>query len=270
MTDDMPGAGRDPLDEAASVQRGLRPWTLWLVNLGLLLSLIIWLALDPQMEPYAQDGLDLRIDSLLAPRVRDAWRSIALVSICLVAAGSWAVMIHGILRGPKSHRRLSGLLVAIGLLAGWLGLFKGASELTWRAQQVRVGRELSDLERLVEHLQDAWPEVGGRHSLLGSFTAYPPGAPQTLLLVTPWRLHHLKSSIATIERSTGELRFQLSPRNGVAYEDWIEWQREPHPPRSFTGGLGDAHQLARWKRLAKHWCLVRYEAVRPGGSVRQD
>jgi hypothetical protein len=117
---------------------------------------------------------------------------------------------------------------------------------------------VEQLEPLAERLRDQWPRGDSQLPEIGPFTAYPFGRPSVLLLMQPPSLNRESVHVSAIERSeSGALRFQLG---GSVANDWAEWHPETSRPRSFVGGLQDAHQLKAYSRLGSGWYLVRYDS----------
>ncbi len=238
-------------------------WACWLSNLASFFVLSIWVF---------SDGLFAETFRLFAAFVHSliyfesstslsdpqlATRLLALKTLSAVAAIGGIGVLLSLFFGTKGQRGVKCWLGFTALAAVWFALGTNWSELQWQGQVYRLGRQLQPFEAVASSLQRDWPAVDGHTAELGSFSAYPIGEPETLLLVAPAKLPGASAAISTVERSDqGALRFQLT---GKELGAWLEWHPSHDLPKDFVDGLSRRYELKRSTQLSNEWYLVQYK-----------
>lgn len=237
------------------------PWIalLFLANVGALLAIAAWIARDPEFERIAHWQLvELgRLPGASALPLMRSWARLgpqlwALKGLLGVGLASLLGMLYVILLGPSPSRGARSWLILLTVCSVWLALAVGWTDLAWWGKQRRVAKQLAPFEHAAKLLNDRWPGQDGEIAGLGPFTAYPIGQPTTLLMLSDTS----GPKFSAVNRDpSGVLRFALS---GADRGDWLEWHPASSLPVSFTGGLGDRHELLRSAALTGGWRLVRY------------
>ncbi len=231
------------------------------MNVALLAATVVWLLRDGR-APHTLADLWQLVESG-NPR----FKTTTIVRIAAAAgAVSFALVLIGLMAGPRRCRQLSAWLTATALTCGWCTLFVTWSELHWHAQQFRLASVLPEATTLAEELAANWPDKDGDLQGVGPFMAYPKSAPATLMLLGDSRVPGTSVQISAVERtSDGTLRLELAGRERGA---WLEWRPadsvpSSHTPGSFLGGLNTYYSLKRCAALDTDWFVVRYAAA-PG------
>jgi hypothetical protein len=229
---------------------------IWLLNFFFLAAAIAWLLNDP----YAPRVID---------RIRSGPQMVAGVELvkfpparvpifqatALTIALGLAIVAFALFLGPRNHRGVRSWLALTTLVALWLALLASWREFAWAGQRWRLGRQISQFERVAATLRNEWPKHDGEIPRLGHFTAYPRIEAKTLLVIAddtpPGR-----APIAAVEHSdAGALRFKLAGNETGA---WLEWHPPGSAPASFSGGLDTRYTLDRAGSLHDGWFLTRY------------
>lgn len=262
---------------------GIRIWILHLLSLA---AFAVWLAADPLFWPALQE---LSSGSLKASSggVR-CWGILLLLAI---AVGSflwlgWQFMWGGRLRlsrtvpplgigasevscckerrpctrlpKPGSSRSLRRLLAATTVVALWSALCVQHELVAWHGKRARFAFRIAELESIASPLRNDWPARDGDLPLIGPFMAYPFGRPSTLVLLQAPQLASQRIYVSAVERcDDGAIKLQLTGTDGG---DWAEWHPQGSHPKSFVGGLADAHHLNVASSIGDGWYLVRYES----------
>jgi hypothetical protein len=179
----------------------------------------------------------------------------------VLAIGTLTTMFCSLLVRASRFRTTRWWLLFTGVVCGWLGLLMTWPEIYWRGQQVRVRARLDAAADVVKTVTANWPASDGEIAGVGSFLAYPPAGPSTLLMLGEGESSHAALKYSAIERSVdGTIRFELAGSEAGA---WLEWRPDETRPQSFVGGLATHYVLGQNQQLAPRWYLVRYRASYP-------
>jgi hypothetical protein len=172
--------------------------------------------------------------------------------VLLGAVGSLLGSFLGLFLGADENRRVRSWLGFTALLALWLTLLVGWREIAWQGQRLRARMSLSELDAIAVALHEDWPTSDGGLHGLGSYMAYPQGAPRMLMILSPESI----PPVSSVERSEdGALRFELRADPG---DGWLEWHPDGSTPKGFVGGLDQQYGFDRSAPLGRGWYLVRY------------
>jgi hypothetical protein len=241
------------------------PWQrlLWALNVGALAVLAVWILSDADFGRtvhWQLVELGRRPGESALPLVR-AWSRYgvplaALKALFAVGLTTGFAALVLLFVGSARQRGLRSWLAVLTVCCVWLALGVGWSDLAWWGKQRRVAARLPEFERAAELLSGRWPGQDGEVTGLGPFNAYPIGRP-TMLLMLSEEGADSGTRFSAVERAddAGGMRFALA---GKERGDWLEWHPAGRGPSSFTGGLGDRHELLRAAPLGKGWHLVRY------------
>lgn len=233
------------------------------INVAALAALAAWILADADFGRtvhWLLVELGQRPGESAPPLVR-AWSRygaslLALETLLTIGLTSAIAAFVLLFVGPARQRGLRSWLALLTVCCAWLALGVGWSDLAWWSKQRRVAARLPEFERAAELLSGRWPGQDGEVSGLGPFNAYPIGRP-TMLLMLSEEGADAGARFSAVERvdDQGGLRFALA---GKERGDWLEWHPAGRGPASFTGGLGDRHDLLRSAPLEKGWYLARY------------
>ena len=239
---------------------------LWLINIGLLIALCVWIWNDREfMVPfYAKVPLNsIKTIGLqppppppeMIPMRHGRW--LAFQVLASFATVSFLGIVLGLLVGSPQHRGLRSWLLLIALAAGWLGVATGWRDIQWTNRVWTASRRVEAFEKVAAPLRKDWPREDGSSPEFGPFSAYPIGRPRMLSLLTmPAEFDKRGWGFSAIERSAeGGLRFSLTGEDSSA---WLEWHPEGEAPASFVGGRETRYELERASPVGEGWFLVRY------------
>ena len=251
----------------------LKPRILWVSQVAFLALMTIWVAWDPACELMIERlgrGFTTPVAAYRDAVAYVGWFRPAM--LMAVIAGtllslSWLLReMLGRRQGNKQLRSLLAMLALTAIVAAWCGLAINHSALAWHAKRARLAWQVDQFESIAGPLRNDWPDQDGELPLIGPFMAYPFGKPSTLLLLKAPSVPGGDGSICAIERGeSGSIKLQLGGLHG---DDWVEWHPAASKPRSFTGGLGDSHDLGSSAALGAGWYLVRYNAPNRIGESR--
>lgn len=227
---------------------------LWTIHLLSLAAIIVWAASDPLFETVARlqsfDDAALIVGTL---------RMVGVVVVTIIAAFTLFALLAKQLsrcRSDPRHRSIRQLLAITTVIALWLSLSHHHGSIAWQGKRVRFAMRVHELENIAAPLRTDWPEGDSDLPGIGPFMAYPFGCPKTLVLLQAPRITSQSVYISAIERCAGgAIKLQLTGTDGG---DWAEWHPPSSHPSSFTGGLGDPHELCTATAIGHGWYLVRY------------
>lgn len=230
---------------------------LWIANVVLLIALLGWIFWDglfPAAAAQLRTILSLTwgdASALAAIGDQHRGRTVVLMLVVLAAAVSLFGSFLGLFFGSHEDRRLRSWLKFTVLLALWLTLLVGWREIAWQGQRLRLWSSLGIFEKVAASLREDWPTGDRERHGLGSFMAYPQGAPRMLMIISTDAI-----PVSAVERTDdGALAFQL---RGDPSGSWLEWHPEASKPKSFVGGLEQAYELDRAAPIGGGWYVVRY------------
>ncbi|MCA9261588.1 MAG: hypothetical protein KDA61_20365 [Planctomycetales bacterium] len=175
----------------------------------------------------------------------------AMLGACL-----WAILAVTVAFGTNRERKLSRWLTLLALAACYLGLATSWRDVHWWGQRRRIADELPAYQSVAATLRAKWPKHDDATPELGAFSAYPLGAPRSLLLLSRRSLTPGGPPLESVERTPdGTLRFQLGGRETGS---WLEWRRDDGPPQSFVDGLEEELRVERYASLGDGWFVLRY------------
>jgi hypothetical protein len=278
MSSDQQSPVESPLQDGVVAGRRRSPFVsfCWLVNVGLLVTLVVWIWNDrdftdqkPRQRAYASTKtIGLAGQSPPQPQPHPGYfyppkvlfRRVAMRVLASLAAVSFLVITFGLFLGGPHHRRLRSWFAVVTLAAAWLAVSTSYGEIMWASQVWTISGRVDDYESYAAPLRREWPSQDGAMPEFGAFSAYPIGKPTTLsLLTTPRRFRERSWGFNEVHRaSDGALRFHLQGDiNG-----WLEWHPEGSKPESFEDGLNVEHQLVRTKKLGGNWHFSTYGSGR--------
>jgi len=235
---------------------------LWGSQLAALVVLVLWTAADPALVSLLDRLFHVPVIGINYSDwvARFGQLRLMLATVLLsVAAFSFAAILIGMFGRSaerSSLKSLRGLLALTAVVALWCGFAVNYDAIAWQGKRVRVAGKIAELETLAQPLRSTFPSADGELPHLGPFMAYPFGTPTVLILLKAPCIGSGELCVAAVQRGDqGDIKFQLSGPDGG---DWAEWHPQSSQPRSFVGGLGDRHRLARSQRLGNGWYLARY------------
>ena len=251
----------------------LKPRILWVSQVAFLALMTIWVAWDPACELMIERlgrGFTTPVAAYRDAVAYVGWfRPAMLMAVIagMLLSLSWLLReMLGRRQGNKQLRSLLAMLALTAIVAAWCGLAINHSAFAWHAKRARLAWQVDQFESIAGPLRNDWPDQDGELPLIGPFMAYPFGKPSTLLLLKAPSVPGGDGSICAIERGeSGSIKLQLGGLHG---DDWVEWHPAASKPRSFTGGLGDSHDLGSSAALGAGWYLVRYKAPNRIGESR--
>jgi len=236
---------------------------LWSVQLGAMIALAGWAAMDPLFLLV----FDAASSYFISPdfgfqqwiTTLGAVRPLAFICIMTIASVSMICIGMGMLRRTEtvsSLRSVNAWLMLTTIFALWCGLAVNVEEIAWKGKRFRIASQVDALERIAVQLRDEFPHEDGELPHLGPFMAYPFGQPSTLILLQSPSINSQSLSVSAVQRAaTGAILLQLSGSDGGA---WAEWHPPLSLPQSFVGGLGERYTFRSSHAIGRGWHLVRY------------
>lgn len=153
------------------------PWTMnfwcpssvfgraYLLSLAGLLLFTAWIVFDCSFRwiPHIV-GQDLRFRFIADSHLRSmhSWqlhgpRLLVFLLLALFATATVGVVAGRLVMGSERERSIKCMLLAIGLVACWLGLATSWKGLWWLAFRYRIARHHDAMKAAVNTLSDRWP-----------------------------------------------------------------------------------------------------------------
>jgi hypothetical protein len=185
------------------------------------LASIDW-GLSSQLE-FDQESLDEAL-TLLSGR----WW--LLVTLCVLAIASTAVMLGRLFANMASRRTLATTVMATIVIAGWLGLFTHFERLHDYSIYQEVQRLLPELEVLAHRLRADWPLRSVEIPSYGYLSPWPDHP--TLLAVAESEARTPLSAVTAIHKHGNAILFGFSYSSGAPFS--IEFHQGVTTPQSFV------------------------------------
>jgi hypothetical protein len=265
---ESPTATQAP-DHAAPRRRDRLIRLCWLINIGLLVVLVVWMWNDRRFtDQYPRQlvlsGSIKTLPGQPPPKTREFWpagvrlRWIAARVLASAAVVSFLAIIGGLFVGDAHHRRLRSWFMLLTLAAAWLAVATSYDDISWTSSTWSLSKLVSDLDqRYAEPLRREWPSQDDFSPQFGSYTAHPTAHPTILELTnTPYEFGLQGWGFHCVTRaSTGALRFSLTGQfSGLC----LEWHPTGSTPQSYVDGWNSPHALSRVRRLKAHWYATKY------------
>jgi hypothetical protein len=214
---------------------------------GALLAFVGWVLVDAHF-PTALAVVRERLagDYWLWDMVADdiCWRIVLFAVLAGVAILSLGVVVARMFVGStKGGRSLRTWMLAITLIAAWLGLWSSYERLQWWGVQRRVRSVLPRFQAAAAPLIEEWPTEQGTLPEAGGFYAYPVRMPNTVLLYERRGYPATETFGHEVSRTeAGGLRFDLA--GGLrfdldgAYDCKIEYHPSGARPHSHVDPFG--------------------------------
>jgi hypothetical protein len=238
----------------------------WIINIGLLVVLVVWMWNDRRFtDQYPRQLLSgIRVLPGQSPKYMEFWPSgvrlrwIAVRVLASAAGISFLAIIGGLFVGDAQHRRLRSWFMLLTLAAVWLAVATSYDDISWTSSTWSLSKRVSDLDqRYAVPLRLDWPSQDGASPHFGSYTAHPSAQPTLLWLTnTPHEFNQEGWGFDCVTRaSTGALRFSLSGEySGLN----LEWHPTGSTPQSYVDGWNSPHTLRRVRRLEPNWYATKY------------
>jgi hypothetical protein len=264
---ESPTATQAP-DHAAPRRRDRLIRLCWLINIGLLVVLVVWMWNDRRItDQYPRQvvisGIKVRPGQpppksieFWPSRSRLRWTSLRVLAS--VAAATFFAIVTGLFFGDSQHRRLRSWFMLLTLAAAWLAVATSYDDISWTSSTWSLSKRVSDLDqRYAGPLRCEWPSKDGISPQFGSYTAHPSAQPTLLWLTnTPHEFNQQGWGFDCVTRaSTGALRFSLSGEySGLN----LEWHPAGSTPQSYVDGWNSPRTLRRVRSLDANWYATKY------------
>jgi hypothetical protein len=245
----------------------------YLTSLCCLLALVVWALADPQYGSallFARMDIGLEQADFGPPGVGASirqeahrWnalgpRIIAMFLLAVFGLTGLAVVVARMFIGQRLGRSVLGWVLAVCLVAAWLGFWQGYSRVEWIGLRLRAQRALPRFQAAAQPLLKVWPTLDGTLPEAGRFEVQPTKWPNTLFLKeSPFYPVRTTFSTTVVRTAAGGLRFDLrdNPLTMIEYH--------PH------GELPASHLIEHWPfpakrelveytRLDESWYLAKY------------
>lgn len=239
------------------------PYLIWSLNWLAAISFLAWLYIDPRFEASMKWWQFQNHENAHASEIRNmgdwwwlAFRNRSVTALVAFALTSCILIFGCVFFGKPKQRTVRTWLLAVSIVAIWLGILVSWKDVAWAGKQRRIGMILAQFDPVVKDLRNQWPERDGERPVIGPFMAYPVGAPASLILLKLPQFEGTDTSCAVIEKGVGIFRFELV---GAEHGDWLEWHPSGSSPANFISGLMEPYELVQSQRLTQNWHLVRYQ-----------
>jgi hypothetical protein len=262
-----------PLPAHPTAQRWLRRGPIvkaaWVINIGLLVVLVIWMWNDRRFtDQYPRQVISGSKTYFLlgqpGPNYVQFWPSRsrlrwgALRLLASLAVVSFLAIVGGLFFGEAHHRRLRSCFMLLTLAAAWLAVATSYDDISWTSSTWSLAAIVSDVEqRYAAPLRRDWPSQGGSSPQFGSYTAHPGVHPTLLQLTnTPYEFGLQRWGFDRVTRApSGALRFSLTGQfSGLC----LEWHPAGSTPDSYIDGQNSPHTLSRVRSLDANWYATKY------------
>lgn len=205
---------------------------------------------------YFDNGMDIRPE--LRHPARLGLREAAVLGLALAAGLLLVLVAVRLFVGERSGRGLRSWVLAVLLVAGWLGLWASYEDLWWSGARFRAWRRLSRFKASAAPLLRSWPN---RVVELPGAGMYDLRGEDALWRLDPDTSFAPRGDFGRLVGRSGDvLRFELAPEPDCFVES--------HPPGSipadFTfvhgSGLFSGYRLRRAAHLGDGWYLAQYAA----------
>lgn len=260
--------------------------TAYTMSVSALSILACWIFLDPHIQFVFSSGWYLVYQRLLL-----------FIALSVLAAASTAFVSLRLVFGSTRGRSLKSHILALLLVAMWLGLWCSSDDIAWTGVMWRIKRIMPRLKADAHILVEAWPTESGTLPYSGDFDLEEWGWDRRLVL-TKWHREPLpRIAIGrTIEREQGKwIVFSLDVLSQIVYQPVEGFATDPTVPESKVHAWSPDRKIieiepewffvtsvydwpcpptsvatSEWSRKSQRFVSTELERVRAEASARQN